>query len=96
MSELGAESLIPWKNLRQGLGELTVWDENVYLVYQYVEDWRDLFASGAWDIVPYLVDWNAIAVRGEVLELSDPFERYESQAEDFAKRLPGILAAEQP
>lgn len=94
LSELGAESLIPWKNLRQGLGELTVWDENVYLVYQYVEDWRDLFASGAWDIVPYLVDWNAIAVRGEVLELSDPFERYESQAEDFAKRLPGILAAE--
>jgi hypothetical protein len=93
LSELGAESLIHWKNLRQGLGELTLWDENVYLVYQYIEDWRDLFAAGAWDIVPYLIDWSAIAVRDEVLELSDPFERYENEAEEFAKKLPGLLTA---
>jgi hypothetical protein len=93
LSEFGAESLIHWKGLQQGLGELTLWDENLYLVYQYIEDWRDLFASGAWNIIPYLLDWSAVAVRGEVLEFSDPFERYESEAEDFAKKLPGLLSA---
>ncbi len=91
LSEHQADSLIPWKNLRQGLGELTLWDANVYLVYQYIEDWRDLFASGAWDIIPYLIDWSAVAVRGDVLELADPFERYETEAEEFAQRLPGLL-----
>ncbi len=94
LSELGAESLIHWKNLRQGLGELTLWDENLYLVYQYIEDWRDLLSSGAWDIVPYLIDWSAIAVRGQVLELSDPFERYESEAGEFARKLPDLLSVE--
>lgn len=92
--ELDAESLIDWKELRQGLGELTIWDENVYLVYQYLENWRDLVIAGVWDMIPYLIDWSATLVRGSVLELSDPFKTYEAEAAEFAESLPNLLADE--
>ena len=86
-----ADTLIPWRNLRQGLGELTVWDSNFYLAYQYVEDPRDLNASGLWDIIPYLIDWSSVGVRGHILEMPDPFERYEAEALEFADRIPAML-----
>ncbi|GAG35048.1 unnamed protein product, partial [marine sediment metagenome] len=94
LAELGADGLIPWRNLRRGLGELTIWDASLYLVYQYVEDWRDLEASGLWDVVPYLIDWSSVAVKGHVLELPDPFERYEDESAEFAGLLPAILSGE--
>ena len=87
-----AADLIPWRRLRQGLGELTIWDESLFLVYQYIEGWRDLLATGAYDLVPYLIDWDAVVVNGRVIEMQDPFSRYEKEAREFAEELPGLLA----
>ena len=88
-----AADVIPWQRLRQGLGELTIWDESLFLVYQYIEGWRDLVATGAYDLVPYLIDWDAVVVNGRVIEMQDPFDRYEKEAEEFAAELPELLAS---
>ena len=74
------------------MGELTIWDESLFLVYQYIEGWRDLLATGAYDLVPYLIDWDAVVVNGRVIEMQDPFSRYEKEAREFAEELPGLLA----
>ncbi len=87
-----AADVIPWRELRQGLGELTIWDESLFLVYQYIEGWRDLVATGAYYLVPYLIDWDAVVVNGRVIEMRDPFDRYEDEAEEFVKELPELLA----
>ena len=93
LAKNAAAELIPWRRLRQGLGELTIWDESLFLVYQYIEDWRDLMATGAYDLVPYLIDWDAVVVNGQVMEMRDPFNRYEQEAEKFAEQLPQLLAS---
>ncbi len=92
LAEHGAADKIPWRRLRQGLGELTVWEESLFLVYQYIDGWRDLLAIGAYDLVPYLIDWEAVVVNGDVLRMGDPFSRYEAEAGEFADRIAGLLA----
>ena len=49
-------------------------------------------ATGAYDLVPYLIDWDAVVVNGRVIEMLDPFARYEDEAEEFVKELPELLA----
>ena len=92
LAENDAAEHIPWRRLRQGLGELTIWDESLFLVYQYVEGWRDLMATGAYELVPYLIDWDAVVVNGGVIEMRDPFDRYDKEVGEFVTEIPGLLA----
>ena len=87
-----AENRIPWRRLHQGLGELAIWDENLLLIYQYIEGWQDLISIGAYDLVPYLVDWDAIVVNGELIKMPDPFKRYEEETAKFIEEIPRLLS----
>jgi proteasome accessory factor A len=83
---------IPWRRLHQGLGELTIWDENLLLIYQYIEGWQDLISIGAYDLVPYLIDWDAIVLNGELIKMPDPFKSYEEETAKFIEEIPRLLS----
>ena len=89
--EAQADSLIDWKDVHRNLGALTNWNDQLFLVYQYIEDWHELDAYGGWDVIPYLIDWTGIGVRGKLCELPNPFESYAAAAEEFADKLGGYL-----
>lgn len=91
LAEADASKTIPWKLIHSGLGELTVWDANLYLVYQYIDNWRDLVASGAHDMVPYLIDWDGIVVQNQVIEMPDAFTPYDDESTVFANRVASVL-----
>lgn len=91
MSEAHADESIRWEVLARRLGERAVWGDERFVVYEYVDDWRDIRDTGAWHIIPYLVDWGAVAVKDHVLELPDPFRDYAEESERFGKSLPGLL-----
>ena len=79
LSEARADSHIDWKDIQHNLGALASWENQLYLVYQYIEHWRELDEFGGWSFVPYLVDWDGIGVRGRIFEMPDPFESYEDR-----------------
>ena len=89
--EAQADSLIDWKDVHRNLGALTNWNDQLFLVYQYIEDWHELDAYGGWDVIPYLIDWTGVGVRGKLCELPNPFESYTAVAEEFADKLGGYL-----
>jgi proteasome accessory factor A len=91
MAEAHADESIRWEVLARRLGERAVWGDERFVVYEYVDDWRDIRDTGAWHIIPYLVDWGAIAVKDHVLELPDPFHDYAEESERFGKSLPSLL-----
>jgi len=91
MAEAHADDSIRWEVLARRLGERAVWGDERFVVYEYVDDWRDIRDTGAWHIIPYLIDWGAIAVKDHVLELPDPFDDYAAEAERFGKSLPSLL-----
>ena len=91
LSEAQADSHIDWKDIQHNLGALASWENQLYLVYQYIEHWRELDEFGGWSFVPYLVDWDGIGVRGRIFEMPDPFESYEDEAEEFAGAVEGYL-----
>lgn len=91
MAEARADDSIRWEVLARRLGERAVWGDERFVVYEYVDDWRDIRDTGAWHIIPYLVDWGAVAVKDHVLELPDPFHDYAEESERFGKSLPGLL-----
>ena len=77
--------------LARRLGERAVWGDERFVVYEYVDDWRDIRDTGAWHIIPYLIDWGAVAVKDHVLEFPDPFRDYAEESERFGKSIPGLL-----
>jgi proteasome accessory factor A len=91
MAEARADDSIRWEVLARRLGERAVWGDERFVVYEYVDDWRDIRDTGAWHIIPYLVDWGAVAVKDHVLELPDPFRDYAEESERFGKSLPSLL-----
>jgi proteasome accessory factor A len=91
MAEARADEAIRWEVLARRLGERAVWGDERFVVYEYVDDWRDIRDTGAWHIIPYLIDWGAVAVRDHVLELPDPFLDYAEESERFGKSLPALL-----
>ena len=91
MAEARADDSIRWEVLARRLGERAVWGDERFVVYEYVDDWRDIRDTGAWHIIPYLVDWGAVAVKDHVLELPDPFRDYAEESERFGKSLPALL-----
>jgi proteasome accessory factor A len=91
MAEARADESIRWEVLARRLGERAVWGDERFVVYEYVDDWRDIRDTGAWHIIPYLVDWGAVAVKDHVLELPDPFRDYAAESERFGKSLPALL-----
>ena len=86
-----ADELIDWKDIHRHLGSLTNWEDQLFLVYQYIEDWRELDAYGGWEFIPYLIDWAGIGVRGHLCEMPDPFVSYTAAAEEFTEKLGGFL-----
>ena len=63
-----------------------MWDRRYFfLAYDYIDDWQDVAASESWEVIPYVLDWKAIAVHGRVLEMPDPFATYEQEAERFGR-----------
>jgi hypothetical protein len=91
MAEARADDSIRWEVLARRLGERAVWGDERFVVYEYVDDWRDIRDTGAWHIIPYLVDWGAVAVKDHVLELPDPFRDYAEESERFGKSIPALL-----
>ena len=91
LAEARADSHIDWKDIQHNLGALASWENQLYLVYQYIEHWRELDEFGGWSFVPYLVDWDGIGVRGRIFEMPDPFETYADQAETFAGEVESYL-----
>ena len=91
MAEARADDAIRWEVLARRLGERAVWGDERFVVYEYVDDWRDIRDTGAWHIIPYLIDWGAVAVKDHVLELPDPFRDYAEEAERFGKSIPSLL-----
>jgi hypothetical protein len=91
MAEARADDLIRWEVLARRLGERAVWGDERFVVYEYVDDWRDIRDTGAWHIIPYLVDWGAVAVKDHVLELPDPYRDYAEESERFGKSIPSLL-----
>ncbi len=92
LAKAGAAEYVDWSDLRRGMSELALWEGRVYRVYSFIEDWAELSAIGAWDLVPYVLDWAYIAVNGQVLNIADPFERYDSESSDFAGAVGELLA----
>ena len=91
MAEARADDAIRWEVLARRLGERAVWGDERFVVYEYVDDWRDIRDTGAWHIIPYLIDWGAVAVKDHVLELPDPFRDYAEESERFGKSIPSLL-----
>jgi proteasome accessory factor A len=91
MSEARADDTIRWEILARRLGERAVWGDERFVVYEYVDDWRDIRDTGAWHIIPYLIDWGAVAVKDHVLEMPDPFRDYAEESERFGKSIPALL-----
>lgn len=91
MAEARADDAIRWEVLARRLGERAVWGDERFVVYEYVDDWRDIRDTGAWHIIPYLVDWGAVAIKDQVLELPDPFNDYAEESERFGKSIPSLL-----
>ncbi len=87
-----ADQHIDWKSIRQHLGALATWENQLLLVYQYIEDWRELDLYNGWDVIPYLIDWAGIGVKGEIFQMPDPFETYEDAASEFAASVERYLA----
>ena len=92
LAEHGAGDRVEWRRLHRGLGELTVWDEKLFLAYQYIDGWRDLLSIGDYALVPYMIDWEAVVLNDAVLRMADPFGRYEDEAQEFAQQVAGLLA----
>ncbi|HEX2184732.1 MAG TPA: proteasome accessory factor PafA2 family protein [Chloroflexota bacterium] len=90
-AEARADDAIRWEVLARRLGERAVWGDERFVVYEYVDDWRDIRDTGAWHIIPYLIDWGAVAVKDHVLELPDPFPDYAEESERFGKSVPSLL-----
>ncbi|MBM4437583.1 MAG: proteasome accessory factor PafA2 family protein, partial [Actinobacteria bacterium] len=86
-----ADAAIDWDAITKNLGSVANWENQLYLVYQYIDDWKELTALGGWNVIPYLIDWAGIGVRGQVIEMPDPFQTYASQAEDFAGQVARYL-----
>jgi proteasome accessory factor A len=91
MAEAHADETIRWDILARRLGERAVWGDERFVVYEYVDDWRDIRDTGAWHIIPYLIDWGAVAVKDHVLELPDPFRDYAAESERFGKSIGSLL-----
>jgi hypothetical protein len=91
LADAAADDLIDWKDIHHHLGSLANWENQLFLVYQYIEDWRELEAYGGWDFIPYLIDWTGIGVKGEVFEMSDPFKTYLEPAEEFSRNVARYL-----
>ena len=91
LAEARADTAIRWDLLAHRLGERAIWGDERFIVYSYVDDWQDIRDTGAWHIIPYLVDWGAVAVRDHVLELGDPYHPYLEEAERFGRAVPGLL-----
>ncbi len=91
LAESAADELIEWKDIDRNLGALASWENQLYLVYRYIGDWRELEAYGGWDFIPYLIDWTGIGVKGHVLETPNPFETYAEAAEEFAAKVANML-----
>ena len=48
MAEAHADDTIRWDILARRLGERAVWGDERFVVYEYVDDWRDIRDTGAW------------------------------------------------
>ncbi len=91
LADARADECVDWKDIQRNLGALANWDDQLYLVYQYIEHWRELDEYGGWSFVPYLIDWAGVGVRGQVFEMPDPFQEYREEAEAFAAKTAGLL-----
>ncbi len=91
LADAQADTAIRWDLISRRLGERALWGDEPFFIYSYVDDWQDIRDTGSWHIIPYLVDWGAIAVRDHVLELPDPFDTHLERAEQFARTIPGLL-----
>ena len=91
LADAEADMAIRWDLLARRLGERALWGDEPFFIYSYVDDWQDVRDTGTWHLIPYLVDWGAIAVRDHVLELPDPFDTHLERAEQFARTIPGLL-----
>ncbi len=91
LADARADTAIRWDLISRRLGERALWGDEPFFIYSYLEDWQDIRDTGSWHIIPYLVDWGAIAVRDHVLELPDPFNTHLERAEQFARTIPGLL-----
>ena len=92
----GADTAIPWRDLK-GYLENLLWDRRYFfLAYDYIDDWQDVAANDSWDVIPYVLDWKAIAVCGRVLEMPDPFATYSEEAQSFGESIQHIFDEELP
>ena len=91
LAEAGAADRVNWRRLRDGLSDYALWEGRLYRVYSYIDGWEEIDASGAWDVVPYVLDWESIAVNGSVLHIGDPFERYSEESAEFAGQVGQLL-----
>ena len=96
LAAAGADTAIPWRDLK-GYLENLLWDRRYFfLAYDYIDDWQDVAANDSWDVIPYVLDWKAIAVCGRVLEMPDPFATYNEEAQSFGERIQDIFEEELP
>ncbi len=93
LAEAGAAEHVNWQRLRHGLSDYALWEGRLYRVYSYIDGWQEIDASGAWDVVPYVLDWESVAVNGVVLQISDPFERYAEESAAFSGQVKELLEA---
>ena len=91
LADAAADAAVRWDLIARRLGERALWGDEPFFIYSYVDDWQDIRDTGSWHIIPYLVDWGAVAVRDHVLELPDPFDTHLERAEQFARTIPGLL-----
>ena len=94
LAAAGADTAIPWQDLRSNLENL-MWDRRFFfLAYDYVDDWQDVAANNSWDVIPYVLDWKAIAACGKVLEMPNPFATYDDEARDFGESIQHVFEEE--
>ncbi len=93
MSTARADSDINWALISRRLGERASYGDERTMVYEYVDDWVDVQRADAWYLIPYIIDWGAIAYKNHILELGDPFSEYVAEASGYSATVPDWVGA---
>jgi hypothetical protein len=93
MSTARADSDINWALISRRLGERASYGDERTMVYEYVDDWVDVQRADAWYLIPYIIDWGAIAYKNHILELGDPFSEYGAEASGYSATVPDWVGA---
>ena len=96
LAKADAAAHVDWSELRHGLSDYALWEGRLYRVYSYVDGWQEVAGAGIWDLVPYVLDWESVAVNGNVLSIADPFQCYDDQSSEFADEVGKFLRALPP